>query len=337
MSKRIVCTNGLTLVDLFCGLGGVTAAALELGWQVIAAINHWTAAIRTHGLNHPWTLHLQQHLHSGTNWSAWEYGVPDLLWASCACQGHSSAAQPSRNANAEIAAIHDSYRMTMWCVIQAATAWLPPAIAVENVPAVLNWPQLCAWEMALTSIGYKLFHVKLTASRWGVPQRRRRVFFLAIRGRGADKKIAELQRLLVDPRVPEPPIGPHLDFSFRTNPWIPFEELGSETDDKVILRAEEAHRRFRGGPCWIQNVSSKSVWGRSIDEPVTTVTGANQHALVKKRRYRLFTIEETLATQGLESFEIPEDITKTDALTLIANAVPKGLARGVLGGVAAVL
>lgn len=45
-------------VDLFAGAGGFTTGALAAGLDVVAAANHWRAAIDVHAANHPGVEHV---------------------------------------------------------------------------------------------------------------------------------------------------------------------------------------------------------------------------------------------------------------------------------------
>lgn len=326
----------MIIYDVFAGLGGLTAGAVRAGWKVVGAANHWAPAVRTHAANHPDVQHLLQDVRL-LNWTT----VPDFngLVAGCACPGHSRAGQVSRSKSEHVAAAHDELRATAWVVVEAAECRLPEFILVENVPEFLQWPLLPAWQQALERLGYVVTYRVLTASRWGVPQRRERMFAIAIRGPRAARISADLTRLLVDdPAVPEPSIRPHIDLD--AGKWIPIAKMRRPTAKQLRegkpyarLRAETASTRFKGKACWLQHVTHRGAWGRSLDEPVTTITTAGQHALVRDGMYRLFSVEEYLAAQTLDGYVIPSDIKKTEAITMIGNAVPAELAANIFRAV----
>lgn len=49
------------LIDCFCGMGGFTSGFESTGnYKVIACINHWDVAIKTHKRNHPNCLHIEE-------------------------------------------------------------------------------------------------------------------------------------------------------------------------------------------------------------------------------------------------------------------------------------
>jgi DNA (cytosine-5)-methyltransferase 1 len=152
-------------VDLFAGWGGFTLGAELAGVRVVWAANHWPLAVEAHRANHPHVEHVCQDLRQA-DWAA----LPtfDMLLASPACQGHSTASQPRRRAR------HDAMRATAWAVVDCAEVTAPRAIVVENVPSFLRWQLFDLWCAAIARLGYAIDVRTLRASRHGVPQRRDR-------------------------------------------------------------------------------------------------------------------------------------------------------------------
>ena len=159
-------------VDLFAGWGGFTLGAEVAGVRVVWAANHWRLAVEAHQLNHPGTEHSCQDLRQA-NWS--ELPEYDLLLASPACQGHSTASQPRRRT------YHDAMRATAWAIVDCADVTEPRYVLVENVPAFKRWRLYPLWLDALRQLGYQLSETHLLASRFGVPQRRERLFIVGSR------------------------------------------------------------------------------------------------------------------------------------------------------------
>ena len=50
--------NGYLLVDLFCSVGGVSCAAVELGHKVVLAVDFDPKRLEVHKLNHPNAKHV---------------------------------------------------------------------------------------------------------------------------------------------------------------------------------------------------------------------------------------------------------------------------------------
>lgn len=184
-------------VDFFAGWGGFTLAASMAGVRIAVAANHWELAVEAHRLNHPEAEHWCQDLRQA-DWTT----LPrfDLLLASPACQGHSTASQPKRRA------FHDALRGTAWSVVDCADVTRPKAIIVENVPSFRAWTLYAPWRAALRALGYNVVELFITASRHGVPQRRTRLFVVATL-RPATRDLLELHDV-ARKVIPEPSFGP---------------------------------------------------------------------------------------------------------------------------------
>lgn len=308
----------MRVADLFAGAGGFSTGAELAGLDVVFAANHWPVAVAVHRHNHPKVRHECQDLNQ-FNFAR----MPDheILVASPACQGHSEAGQPGRSKSPGAASAHDAMRSTAWAVVSAAEAKQPRAIVVENVPEFREWRLYPAWRAALGMLGYHLTEQILTASRWGVPQRRRRLFIVGRLDGPLD---------IADPVVAEPPIREALDFKSGT--WTRIDDV---TKPGARARLEHARSNFRR--CWGQHVSHVGAWGRSVDEPSTTVTTQNQHWLVCGGRYRLWTVAESLRAMSFASDYIPASVGRTDAIRLAGNAVCPRQGAGLLTQVAASL
>src|SRR5690606_8964966 len=72
---------------------------------------------------------------------------------------------------------------TAWAVVRWVEALSPKWWVVENVPEFRRWPRWAEWWTALGSLGYYTTEGVLDASRFGVPQSRRRWFAAGHRSR----------------------------------------------------------------------------------------------------------------------------------------------------------
>ena len=158
----------MTAIDLFAGAGGFSTGATMAGVKILWAANHWQAAVQVHAENHPDTVHVCQDLHQA-DWSM----VPahDILLASPACQGHSSA-------RGKDLPRHDAARSTAWAVVSAAEYHKPPVVLVENVLEYTKWILYPAWRIAMEALGYSISPHIVDAADHGVPQNRRRLFIV---------------------------------------------------------------------------------------------------------------------------------------------------------------
>lgn len=300
-------------VDLFAGWGGFTLGAELVGVDVVWAGNHWPLAVEAHSLNHPTAQHVCQDLRQA-DWSA----LPDyeLLLASPACQGHSQASQPKRRA------YHDALRATAWSVVDCADVTEPQAIVVENVNDFARWRLYGVWCDALRALGYEIQELRLTASRFGVPQRRKRLFIVATR------KTVNLETVAHE-NAPEAPFGPCVDWELGR--WRPVAGASENVRERVRRGAQRHGRRFI-----TQHVTAHP--GIGLDEPIRTITTKDQFAMVDNDHYRPLTVRETARAMGFpDSYAWPESSTRKDQIRGLGNAVCPPVASRLVGELVASL
>lgn len=302
------------VVDLFAGLGGATAGMIDAGAEVLLAANHWKWAVDVHASNHPATRHECQDLRQA-DFSTWP--DVDLGWASPACQGHSAAAKPARKRSGRVSMTHDRLRATAWAVVDFAEVKRPRFLVIENVSkdgGFRNWSLYPVWLQALRTLGYRITENVLTASRWGVPQRRRRLFVVCC----LDQEI-EIQ----DPDVPELAFGPCVQW--ETGTWRPIDRIAAGPQRRIArARAKGLGDRFL-----VQNVTGHS--GIPLDEPIRTITTGDQWAVVDGDRYRPLTIRENLRAMGFaDDYGVPANARRRDVITGAGNAVPPPQAAGIV-------
>lgn len=296
-------------IDLFAGWGGFTTGAqLVPGVRVVWAANHAPLCVRVHELNHPQVQHACQDLHQA-DWSA----LPafDLLLASPACQGHSSASQPQRRA------YHDAMRATAFAVLGCADVTRPQAIIVENVLTFREWVLFPVWLEGFRALGYHVAEHVVDATACGVPQRRRRLIITMTR--------RPMPLLLTSPPGPEPAFGPHVQWDegeFR--PW---------SDASADAQARFARGRARCGERFLsQHVTNHP--GVPLTEAVRTITTKDQWVVVDGDTYRPFTLREYARGMSFDdNYTWPAELPRTDVVRGLGNAIPVLMAKQVVAGV----
>jgi site-specific DNA-cytosine methylase len=179
------------------------------------------------------------------------------------------------------------------------------------------------WLDLFRSAGYYLTEHICTASKWGDPQRRARFILVG-------HLAGEIH--LVEPGGRETTLRPILDF--ETGPWIPISQINAGGNRAgAQARAQYAHDKFKGAPCWGQHVSHRGAWGRSLDQPCTTLTTQNQHYLVRDGEYRLFSKGESAQVMSFDR-DYFDEVDRTNALIMAGNAVCVLKARGIVKQVA---
>ncbi len=295
-------------IDLFAGLGGFTEGATQAGATVVWAANHWPFAVAAHAANHPSTIHTCQDV-TQADWST----VPDfdLLLASPACQGHSTASQPKRRA------YHDALRASAWAVVDCADRRRPKALIVENVPAFQRWKLMRQWIGAIEALGYAVSVDIVRASQHGVPQRRDRLFIVGLR----DKP-----RFTYKPPTwtREPAIWPFLDG--REGIWRPISEAQPGAQARMRMAASR----------WPVALSQHTTGHRGINprtDPIRTITGQDHWVLVCGEMYRPLTIREIANAMGFPAGYVLPTAPRADLILALGNAVCPPVARDVVRAV----
>lgn len=317
-------------VDLFAGAGGFSTGAEQAGVHVAVAANHWPLAVDVHERNHKSTKHHCQDLRQ---FDFSTLPAFDLLLASPSCQGHSRAGRPARARSAAWRRTHDTYRATAWAVVDCLEVCRPRAAIVENVPEFFAWELFPEWLACMCKLGYQVTKQVLTASFWGVPQRRKRAVLVATQGTPIG---------VHDLPVPEAVASDVFDPD--ANGWIPIAEIRESATRKPgharrtssRERATESNRRAEGRLAWGQHVNAPSLWGRDPTAgPVNTLTTqcASQLFWTRDGQYRQWNRSELLRAMTFPTTYDLAGARKADVGKLIGNAVPPLLAKGVVSHV----
>lgn len=171
-----------TAIDLFCGAGGLSYGLELAGIDVIAGFDNDERALKTFSLNHAaakvHAADLSKPLEGLSNYK----GI-DMVVGGPPCQGFSISGK--RNPSDIRNELYKVY-------IQTLKTLLPKVFILENVPNMISMDngrfkrQIIA---SLEDIGYNVTYKILTASYFGVPQKRKRVFMIGSR----DKHINLIQ------------------------------------------------------------------------------------------------------------------------------------------------
>ena len=171
-------------VDLFCGAGGISAGLQAAGFEVIGGIDSNPRFLQTFALNFPHAKALEADL-SGTDPEsvAAELGLKpgelDLLAGGPPCQGFSKNVPRSKRY------LEDPKNQLMKTFLHFCEHLRPKAVLLENVAEMRNSfdnAYTAAVLRRLNGAGYGVRPGVLMAADFGVPQRRRRAFFLGVLG-----------------------------------------------------------------------------------------------------------------------------------------------------------
>lgn len=165
-------------IDLFAGAGGLSEGLRQAGFESIAAVDFDKNASATYAKNHPNTTVLTKDISTLDPRELLDIldgRELDLLAGGPSCQGYSTHGK--RNAE-------DPRNFLFKHYLRIAKALNPRWILIENVQGMLTYNKGYFRSEILSELvkmGYHADAKVLVAANYGVPQLRRRIFFLATR------------------------------------------------------------------------------------------------------------------------------------------------------------
>jgi DNA (cytosine-5)-methyltransferase 1 len=184
-----------TVVDLFSGCGGLSLGFQQTNkFEIIAGVDNYTDALKTFEMNHKGALALNLDLFDQNFTDELKNKLKgrtvDVVVGGPPCQGFSVTGP--RN--------FDDKRNTLYLsMIKAVEDLNPKAFLIENVPGLATMYNGQVKDEILKrfdKLGYDVNNKVLLAANYGVPQTRKRVFFVGIK------------RGLGDFNFPEPILSP---------------------------------------------------------------------------------------------------------------------------------
>lgn len=178
-----------TAVDLFCGCGGLTVGLKRAGFRVLGAVDVDPLSVKTYKANHRdvalWEKDIRE-LEPQELLDAFglKKGGLDLLAGCPPCQGFSTM----RTLNGAVR-VDDPRNDLVAEFERFVKALRPRTVMMENVPGLADDERFNTFCRELKELGYQGDHRVLNAADYGVPQRRRRLIYLA--GIGMEIPFAE--------------------------------------------------------------------------------------------------------------------------------------------------
>jgi DNA (cytosine-5)-methyltransferase 1 len=166
-----------TVVDLFCGAGGMSLGFTQAGFRVVLAMDHSLPAVETYRAN------LHDHVVCGEITESTGLPPATVIVGGPPCQGFSSAGL--RRAG-------DHRNTLVGCFAQLVARHRPKAFVFENVEGFLtaeSGARVLDLLGPVIDAGYRVQVRKVNAANYGVPQHRKRV--LAVGGLGWDPSFPE--------------------------------------------------------------------------------------------------------------------------------------------------
>lgn len=168
------------VLDLFCGAGGLSLGFKMAGFNIIGGIDFNQEAIDTHALNFKDGFHFCGDISSLSNEFILENfeNKVDVIIGGPPCQGFSTANMWQKDHE------EDERNKLFYQFIRFVELLKPKAFVMENVRGILTKDNGFVKETMLEvmdNLGYTVDVRVLTASDYGVPQKRMRAFFVGIK------------------------------------------------------------------------------------------------------------------------------------------------------------
>ena len=297
----------MIVVDLFCGVGGLSFGFQKAGLQVVAAYDNWLPAVETYNWNMKHSAECLDLLDVGAATKKIKPLRPNIIIGGPPCQDFSSAGKRSEGENASL---------TMAFAKIVATC-CPEAVVMENVPRVRSSMAYREAKRLMSNAGFEFVEKVLDSSFCGVPQIRKRFFAIGWRKARSDT-------------------SKRLEAYFEDAVATERLTLSRYMGDELSIQHYYRHPR---------NYSRRAVF--SVDEPSPTVRGVNRPVPPNYKGNPLdsapaHSVRPLTAYERSRVQTFPknwswtrEDVqrSKTNVEQLIGNAVPVNLAQFVGKGV----
>jgi DNA (cytosine-5)-methyltransferase 1 len=310
---------GIRTLDLFSGGGGSSYGARDAGAEIVCGVDAWPCATAAYGANFPEAEALNLTLDAKSSPSMLgDVGRIDLLLASPECTSH-TCARGNRPPSEES-------RRTANYVLTFAAELKPRWVVVENVIHMRGWEGYKPLIEALDKLGYQVRIEVLDASRFGVPQIRKRLFILADRAR----RPRRVPRRPGRPRSARHVLDPH-------GLW-PSRPLRSDgRAQPTIERAERAIAALgQGKPFLIVYYGSDGAGGwQPLDRPLRTVTTLDRFGLVtwegRTPMLRMLQVPELSRAMGFgDDYTLDTVRQRRDRIKILGNGVPPPVMRTIV-------
>lgn len=305
-------------------------AARQLGMTVVAGVDTSSDSLKTFSRNFPDAVPINATISGTKAVESCKSAVnrysnskaPLIVLSGPPCQGFSAAG--SRDPS-------DKRNKVLLGVARAINALQPACALVENVQELLtekHCKRVKDFDRHLRDAGYRMLPIELDAKDYGVPQKRRRAFFLITRKLLDEGSI--LQRF-ASLRMAEIPCANRLDD-------LPLAEIRGEAynDDDELRRASPNHLAMRHSQAVQEKIASIQVGRgpmsyRKLDptKPSNTLFSGHRAPPAHYKYPRSITVREAARLQGF-----PDDFrvygSFANQMMQVTNAVPPPLARTVL-------
>lgn len=307
----------------------MTQGLRDAGYRVVGGIELDPDAASVYRLNHPDTHVWVEDIRNLTvrtmlKTLGLRKGELDLLGGCPPCQGFSTLRTLNGGRR-----VRDKQNELIFEFQRLVLGMLPRRVMMENVPGLFENRRLTEFTQALEAVGYHTEARVLDVADYGVPQRRRRMVFLAAMDGPVRFATPTAKRRTVRDAIGGLPKAgrsgdPLHDIPENRRPQvmdrirsIP-QDGGSRSalPDRLVL---DCHRTSNG---------FKDVYGRMAwDQPAPTITtgcfNPSKGRYLHPMEHRAITMREAALLQSFpKGYEFPAEYGKVKVATMIGNALP---------------
>ncbi|MDK4624336.1 MULTISPECIES: DNA cytosine methyltransferase [Kingella] len=332
-----------TVLDLFCGCGGLSLGFIQAGFDVKLGIDAWQDAIKTYTATHQNTQGIVADLFTTTPEQIsqqTQINQIDVIIGGPPCQGFSIAGKRM---------IDDERNQLYKSFVEFVRFYRPKAFLMENVPNMMSMGKGLIKEQItqdFEQLGYTVSSQILMASDFGIPQNRRRAFFVGFKNGTrfefpqatvkqhitAEQAISDLPDYSVADGENYPLSGSsNYQQQMRQNSTGLFNHQITVHNDKTkeIIALVPDGGNYKNLPEHLRQTRNVNIaWTRlNSQKPSFTIdTGHNHHF-----HYQFNRVPTVRESARIQSF--PDDFiflgTKTSQLRQVGNAVPPMLAKAI--------
>ena len=250
--------DALTVIDLFCGAGGLTLGLKRAGFNVVAGVELYPEIAKTYRANHPEIKLLIKDVREVTGKELFQLAKLksiDLLAGCPPCQGFSKLTDKYHKEDPRNDLVLEMARLVKEI--------MPKMVMMENVPGLANRgePVLDEFTKSLEALGYIVNKEVLQLADFGVPQSRRRLVLLA--GKGFHIPM---------PKQTHCPKG---DEKKRLKPWLTLADVLKDMIEPVALSTAMKE----GGPQKFNWHVVRDLTEMSVRRYEATKPGASRYSL----------------------------------------------------------
>ncbi|WP_214731830.1 DNA cytosine methyltransferase [Exiguobacterium sp. s195] len=187
----------INALDLFSGAGGFSLGMELAGINVVAAVEYDDKIAKTYEYNHPHTIMINEDIRKvpALKKDITEETISvsieeifkekeseiDIIFGGPPCQGFSMAGYRIRNHKPFF---EDERNLLYLEYLRMVEKLMPKVFIIENVPGILNFSEGKIYDEItekFEKLGYDVHAKILSAEKFGVPQKRKRAFFIGNR------------------------------------------------------------------------------------------------------------------------------------------------------------